>query len=459
MQQPKLLPLVLAISLACASVTPAATITVTTSGDSGSSVTCTLRQAIESANADTHGSSACTDGSGADTITFAADLADSHITLTGGALLVTAPLTISGSGQIIDANNVSVALAVESTTLDFSNMSAVNGSPGFTADNSEVTARNVMISSSSSNTGGGARLTAGTATLISSTVSNNLATVSGGGITAQNGAVVNLVGSTISGNSAGLGGGIYVAPSTTLTVSNSTISGNSASGTGQSGAGINGQNCSGIVITDSTISGNTALHQGGGMLVYNCNVSIANSTVTGNSSTVSGGGGIYVVGAAIGTLINTTVSGNSAAQAGGILVYQATVTMANTIASNNTVHTNYESTRDLAAYSGAVVSANYSLLGTALNTPTFNAVSNHNVFSDSPVLGSLQNNGGPTQTLALLSSSPAIATGSPSLAKVGTQVLNYDQRGQPRRFGGSVDIGAFESEGDRVFAGGFEGPP
>ena len=55
-----------------------------------------------------------------------------------------------------------------------------------------------------------------------------------------------------------------------------------------------------------------------------------------------------------------------------------------------------------------------------------------------PMMGPLQANGGPTETHALLSSSPALDTGN-----VG---LSTDQRGAIRPQGSGSDIGAFERE-------------
>ena len=86
--------------------------------------------------------------------------------------------------------------------------------------------------------------------------------------------------------------------------------------------------------------------------------------------------------------------------------------------------------------------------------------STHNVFTDLPGIGPLQDNGGPTQTMALLDGSPAIDAGSDALAWDGGHELTDDQRpGHPRIFGSSVDIGAFEHQPDIVFASGFEDLP
>jgi len=61
-----------------------------------------------------------------------------------------------------------------------------------------------------------------------------------------------------------------------------------------------------------------------------------------------------------------------------------------------------------------------------------------------PLLGPLQNNGGPTLTHALSPPSPAINAGDPSF----TPPPNDDQRGSPfvRVFNGRIDIGSFEAE-------------
>jgi hypothetical protein len=101
------------------------------------------------------------------------------------------------------------------------------------------------------------------------------------------------------------------------------------------------------------------------------------------------------------------------------------------------------------------------VLGSAQNVSAFNDPANYNIFSDAPGLGPLQNNGGPTQTMALLPGSPALRTGSIGLAVYSGAPLNYDQRGvsYERTFSGTIDIGAFEYQDDRIFANGTESVP
>ena len=97
---------------------------------------------------------------------------------------------------------------------------------------------------------------------------------------------------------------------------------------------------------------------------------------------------------------------------------------------------------------------------------TYHLLPSDTIFSSCPQLGQLRDNGGLTQTHALLSRSPAIDTGN------NTADLNEDQRGvladpgppypYPRVLGSHADIGAYEvNQDDIVFNNDFEGclPP
>jgi hypothetical protein len=83
----------------------------------------------------------------------------------------------------------------------------------------------------------------------------------------------------------------------------------------------------------------------------------------------------------------------------------------------------------------------HNLIGNAVGCSGFVSSDLLNV---NPLLGPLQNNGGPTMTMALLPGSPAIAAGDPTNAPA------YDQRGPgfPRLVNGQIDIGAFEVQLD-----------
>jgi hypothetical protein len=91
--------------------------------------------------------------------------------------------------------------------------------------------------------------------------------------------------------------------------------------------------------------------------------------------------------------------------------------------------------------SGTVTSLGYNLSddngGGFLNSPGDQINAN-------PMLGPLQDNGGPTFTHALLPGSPAIGAGNPSF----TSPPDHDQRNCPfeRVFNGRIDVGSFESQ-------------
>lgn len=86
---------------------------------------------------------------------------------------------------------------------------------------------------------------------------------------------------------------------------------------------------------------------------------------------------------------------------------------------------------------GNVNSLGNNLIGNSTGGSGFAASDLVNV---NPQLGPLQNNGGPTETMALLPGSPAINAGDNANAPA------YDQRGPgfPRIVDGAIDIGAFE---------------
>jgi hypothetical protein len=231
-------------------------------------------------------------------------------------------------------------------------------------------------------------------------------TGSGGGI--FNMGALTVRDSTLSSNTANLGGGIYSGG--VITVSNSTISGNAAVGklTGWSlevfdgmGGGI--YNDGTATVSDSTLSGNWTT---GGILG-------------------GGGGGISNHYGTV-TLNNATVSGNSAGFGGGIVNY-GTVTARNTILAGNTAPT----CPDLC---DSLHSLGYNLIG---NTSGSSGYAPTDLLNVNPLLGPLQDNGGSTQTMALLAGSPALNAGDPD------QLGVADQRGVLRS--GGVNIGTYQA--------------
>jgi hypothetical protein len=259
-------------------------------------------------------------------------------------------------------------------------------------------------------------------TVINSTVSGNSA-LNGGGISnGAHGGMLMLRNSTVSGNyGVGLAGGIYNHGGT-LMVSSSTVSGNSTNGRG--GGIYNNQ--ANVTVSSSTLSGNLA-GEGGGIYNYGGSLTVSNSTIAGNPR----GGGIN--NAAPGgmlTVNNSTIAGNSTnARGGGIAA--GTMVARNTIIAGNT---NPAGPDDLY---GSLGSLGHNLIGNIQGGSGFVPTDLINV---DPLLSTLQDNGGPTQTIALLPGSPAIDAGD------NTDAPEWDQRGPgyPRIVNGIIDIGAFE---------------
>ncbi len=203
-----------------------------------------------------------------------------------------------------------------------------------------------------------------------------------------------------------------------------------------------------LTIVQSTISGNstTGDYADGGGIFASSVVTLTSSTISGNSTTgnYASGGGIRTISGDV-TLTSSTVSGNSSGfRAGGILS-GGTTTITNSIVAGNTAGSTLGGTGpDLVPVFGGTLTINYSLIGVAdgLTITGGGNLTGTAALPLDPLLGPLANNGGRTETHALLVGSPAIDAGDPSFASP----PDFDQRGAPfvRVFGGRIDIGAFE---------------
>jgi hypothetical protein len=246
-----------------------------------------------------------------------------------------------------------------------------------------------------------------------------------------------LSGLTISNGVSGTGGGIFNYG--TLTVSDCTIAGNIAS----DGGGI--YNAGKLTVSQSTLNGNYAGMYGGGIFNNTSNGSsryanLINCTLTGNQTTgavFNAGGGLFNSSGSF-SLTNCTISNNKSYSGGaGIAVsYFYNVSFNNTIIAGNYDFNFYSD--DM--YLPGSVTGNNCLLGTGGPTTGLNGNGNIYIGSNDPGLGPLQNNGGPTQTMALLPGSLAIGNGNNALAPT------TDQRGFTRLdvAGETTDIGAYE---------------
>jgi len=361
----------------------------------------------------------------------------------GEGVTIAHDLTLQGAGA-------------RQTVIDGSNNTGNSGS--VVAVTATVTIAGVTIQGGHATTYGGGIDNAGALTLLDSMVVNNTTAFIGGGIFNDSNAMLTIENSTIGGNSAATGaapygGGIYNTGAMTLTAS--AASGNNAGG---NGGGIYNDGSSATLIA-STVSDNTAgagsangqAGNGGGIETGASTLTLVNSTVSGNSATRSGGG--IGEGGDFGTvaLYNSTISVNSAVNGGGISVGgSVTASLANTIIAGNT---------NPAAPNaggpdcqGTLTSQGYNLLGNNSGCSLMSATGDQigtPAQPINPLLGPLQNNGGPTLTQALLPGSPAINAGNPQGCLDGQgNPLTTDQRGQPRPDpnSGRCDIGAFERQ-------------
>jgi hypothetical protein len=271
---------------------------------------------------------------------------------------------------------------------------------------------------------------------------------------------VTIAGVTIT-NAATAGGGIYndgVGAPASLLIINSTITGN----TGENAGGIFNNGESGgdasVRVVASTLSFNAATTGGlcGG--IYNdgthsgtANVEVATCSLSSNTSTAYAGG-IYSAGNQTGnatlTVNASTFSGNSASQLGGGIVVVAGDGIS-TLDIGDTILNAGASGVNLYNLGGTITSHGYNL--SSDDGGGFLAATGDQINTD-PMLGPLQDNGGPTFTHALLTGSPAIDQGK--RAAIASLALNTDQRGLPRPVdipgitnatgGDGSEIGAFE---------------
>jgi CSLREA domain-containing protein len=280
--------------------------------------TCTLREAIVSANMDDAGANGCANGAGADAITFTVPT-PATITLNGTQLPeITAPLTITGPGVTVSANFTSRAFEIDAG--DTVTMTGLTIADGFLAG-----AQGAVNPGADGGDGGdimGAGiLNAGTLSLTGVTVRDHLAVAGQGGA----GGTVNPGNNGRLGGNGGDASGGAIYSTGPLTVTGSTLSGNRALGGlggdgGHAGggagaasggnAGIGGDGTGGAIasvggtltIADSTFSDNEAYGDGGGD---------GGNGAGGGGGGPGGNGGLGTGGAIANTLGQTTITGST----------------------------------------------------------------------------------------------------------------------------------------------------
>jgi hypothetical protein len=240
----------------------------------------------------------------------------------------------------------------------------------------------------------------------------------------------------------------------TLTLENCAISENTASDLGACAGAI--CNTGDLTILNSTIANNVTAFAPAGISSFKGALTLTNCTLSGNlvggfgstpsvvlNPPQSPGGGLFLSGGSA-VITDSTIADNIAGFGGdGIFVGNATVEIKNTIIAGN-------GTQDV---SGKVGSLGYNLIGNG-DGATITAAAGDQIGTATapidPLLGPLQDNGGPTETRALLPGSPAIDKGGAA------DDIATDQRGRfrpvdaiaipPAQDGDNSDIGAFEKQ-------------
>jgi hypothetical protein len=383
---------------------------------------CSLREAINNANAgsDTSGGDCVPGDAGTNDIILAAgatynlpDVAASSVEYgQSGLPAITSTIDIKGNQATIQrsATLFSGSDRCNSLVSDNFRIFFVDTTGVLTLEN--VRLHNGCASFEDDTGAGGAIFNRGSVTLQQCTVSDNTARQSGGGI--HNDGTLELIQTTVSNNLVFEGAGGGIVNTAMFTAKQSTINGNAASGDGDpAGAGGAMYNQGGVVMGNSTISGNQADGTGGGLQ----NESIAaltNVTITQNTAT-------------------KIAASPEPGFGGGIFLNSGTVTLANTIVAKQLRGTDCF---------GTIASNGHNLDsdGTCVQAVT-------DMTSATPELGPLANNGGPTETHALLFGSPAIDHGDNTICAA-EPVNDMDQRGVTRPLNGGMglicDIGAFE---------------
>ncbi|QDT45552.1 putative outer membrane protein pmp20 precursor [Gimesia alba] len=468
------------------------TFTVVNTDDSGAG---SLRDAIEQANA----------SSGADTITFDAGLAGQTIVVST-EMQITNDLTITGLGAdqlTLDGNGDSRIFNIDdghkTSAIDvfLEGLSLTNGyfhsesgsifedKGGAIYSSENLTVTHSSFSGNTAREGGAIFHLGAMLTVTQSDFFENEVTASGGAIFNEGGPMtiiechfslnralgngggavhhertfpwqpeeelVVISNSEFTGNHAKFHGGAFFMRNGVASVSGSQFTENTADFPGGAICNIFGT----LSVEESTFLRN-ATDFSGGAINSNGDLTVRASTFSRNTAKVSGGA-IYVQGAGF-SIFNSTISRNVAASTGGGIFFAGHspfLVMNSTIILNESKLSGaglYQSGAETASITNTIIAGN--------STPFFtntqvagNFVDNSNIIQESStgLLDTvLRDNGGPTQTHALLADSPAINAGDNSA--ILSAGIFTDQRGlgYPRIVGGTVDVGAFEYLGSHL---------
>jgi len=346
---------------------------------------CSIREAIDNANQDWPMHADCAAGDGADTIVLPNDamftLTDEAVDDSGlgssGLPHIESTITLKGNGASIERDNSLNCILNFANDPDEFRLLLIDSGGNLTAE--DLTLAQGCVDSGGADDrarqGGAIFNNQGVVTLRRTTVRDNQAFFDGGGIFNElGGSTLQIESSTFANNSASLGGALFLRDDATL--------------------------------RNTTLSGNSANSDGGGIYLQFREATLEQTTFFDNSSGF-GGGGIYSQ-QGITNAKNIILQDSSCGEQFGDETW--TAVGANLVSSSSCE----------------------SLFGTSFTVKT------------NAELGLLADNGGPTQTHALQPGSPAIDAAGDCSSIDGTETIEYDQRAVARPQGSDCDIGAFE---------------
>ena len=232
----------------------------------------------------------------------------------------------------------------------------------------------------------------------------------------------------------GVGGAVYSTGAVQLV--NSTFWGNTSTGGEGGSGGSDGTETSPGGGGNGGIGSGAAIELATGGVVAMTNCTLSGNTAVAGATGPGGVDGYFDVDSGDFIVLATGPNGSpGSALGGGLHAASALGGLLNTIIAGNTGGTSPD-------VNGAITSRGHNLIGATNNSSGWLAsdVKGTVATPTNALLGPLQDNGGPTPTLALLTGSRAIDAGDDTA----TNSLASDQRGLLRFFGAHVDIGAYE---------------
>ena len=406
-------------------------------------------------------------GRGVITVTAQSKIYENHSNHGGGfysynILSIVESEVFSNTARAGDGGGIYIegdTLVITGSLLYSNTASGGNGGALYNNTNTTQIANSTWYTNSASTSGGAVYLSSGDMTVISSTYSMNTAAVNGGAFYGRSPVLV--VGSRFDNNHTDNDGGAFYIEDGRLEMVDSDLYDN----TSINGGAIYHSNAT-TQIDTSRFYTNTASGRGGALYHHSGEMAIRSSSYSMNAATSGEGGAIYNQDAL--SMTTSTLDGNQAGTSGGGIANGASGVLT---ATNVTLHANQAGTTGggIDSAGGKIDAVNVTLSaneaatnaggihiggGTVAltNTIVANSLTSGNAGGDlvgSPAISTsnwigtldlenLQNNGGPTWTMALPEGSPAIDSGS----NVGCPAT--DQRGLQRPVGTACDIGAYE---------------